>query len=104
MRPFTLLLVLGILNVHCKEEAAETGEQKVQVIKDCTGDYLRSAAGDLLICNSDAVAAFRNGDFVKARFNQVARCPEKSQLNCELLHENKGLIEVKEIRKISTGN
>jgi len=68
------------------------------VIKDCTGSYLQFKEEDYHICNIEVVENYTNGTEVKASFKKIDDCPENDEVVvCEMLHKNKGWIEVTEI-------
>jgi hypothetical protein len=66
----------------------------MQVIKDCTGSYLRYQSKDYKVCNTSAVAAYKNGDMVNASFNKISSCNSLPGYICQMYHQNEGFITV----------
>lgn len=66
----------------------------MQVIKDCTGAYLRHQSKDYKVCNTGAVATYKNGDMVNASFNKISSCNSAPGYICQMYHENEGFVTV----------
>jgi hypothetical protein len=74
--------------------------QSMQVIRDCTGTYLRFHEKDYHVCNLDALKGFADNQVVQASFSKTAECKDPSQpeMTCMMFHENEGWIQVNSIQ------
>lgn len=74
--------------------------EKMTIVKDCTGTYLRYDGKDYHVCNIEEMAGFADGETVTATFKRVENCTSISSdiINCKLLHANEGWIEVEKIK------
>jgi len=71
------------------------------VERDCTGTYLRLNGKDYHVCNLEKVSEFPDGVSVKAAFERIDICTGSAMddaIVCDMLHQNEGWIEVKNIR------
>ena len=89
MKKITLLLLLPLL-IACEKE------DEMEVIKDCTGTYLRKNNKDFKVCNKEVLDEFDENVTVTVTYIKLEDCNEEGFL-CELYHEYEGFIEVKEI-------
>lgn len=71
----------------------------MEVIKDCTGVYLRDASGnDHYVCNEEILANYATGTALKVRYDNLEQCFGLLETpTCELAHIYKGVIEVTEV-------
>lgn len=74
--------------------------EKMTVIKDCTGVYLRSGSGaDYKVCNENELSSYSNGDNIKVKFDQLEECfGLLNQPSCVDEHPYNSKIEVTEIK------
>jgi len=91
-----LIPVVSLLLISCEKERTE----KVTVIKDCTGSYLRFDGKDYLICNREKAEPFSDGTIVTATFKAIKNCTgsAKDAIVCMMYHQNEGWIEVEKIQ------
>ena len=69
--------------------------QKMKVVKDCSGTYIQYENADYHVCNKDLLAKYKDGDWILASFYTLKECPEKGdEMVCMLYHENKGWVKV----------
>ena len=70
------------------------------VVRDCTGTYVRFGENeDYLVCNSDLLKDYQEGDQVSVIFDYTKECPENDgKIMCMMYHENKGMIRIKSIK------
>ena len=69
--------------------------QKMKVIKDCSGTYIQYENADYQVCNKDLLAKYNDGDWIVASFYTLTECTEKgNEVVCLLYHENKGFVKV----------
>ncbi len=80
----------------CKKQDLE----KMRVVKDCTGSYLRYQGKDYRICNREKTDGYADGTWVEANFKKITSCNGTAQddVVCYMLHPNEGWIEVQRIR------
>ena len=92
---FSILLTLAAMFSSCKKEL----NQKVTVIRDCTGTYLRLDGKDHQVCNLEKVASFSDGATARATFRKISECNGLAgdTFVCKMLHPNEGWIEVSKI-------
>lgn len=88
--------VLLLFLFSCEKEHTE----KVKVIKDCTGSYLRFENKDYHICNPEKAESFADGTVVTATFKEIKNCTgsAKDAIVCMMLHKNEGWIEIEKIQ------
>lgn len=93
---FTSASILLFALMSCKKESGE----KMTVVKDCTGTYLRMNGKDYQVCNLEKTNAFANGTAVIASYKKISTCTGSAtdQITCMMYHENEGWIEVASIR------
>lgn len=89
----TFITILTL--VSCKKEKNE----RVSVVRDCTGTYLHFNGKDYQVCNSDKLSSFENGMTVKATFKRIKTCngSANKETVCLMIHSNEGWIEVEKI-------
>jgi hypothetical protein len=81
--------------------ACEKGaNDKMTILIDCTGTYLRQDGKDYHVCNIEKMAGFSDGETVTATFMRVEKCNliSSDSITCDLLHVNEGWIEVEKIK------
>ena len=85
-----LFLLLTLFS--CKKE----NHQNVQVIRNCTGTYLRWDGKDYHVCNLEKVAGFADDASIRATFKKIKTCNGSAmdQFVCDMLYPNEGFIEV----------
>lgn len=73
--------------------------QKMEVIKDCTGVYVRDKDGqDRKVCNEEILEGIATGTKIKISYDNLEQCfglidtPE-----CEMLHLTVGVLEITKI-------
>lgn len=70
-------------------------DQKMKVVKDCSGTYIQYENADYQVCNKDLLAKYKDGDWILASFYTLNECTEKGdEVVCMLYHENKGWVKV----------
>lgn len=68
-----------------------------EVIKDCTGVYLRIDGKDYLVCNDDVLSGKEDNEMVKVRYEIINECDQPPELQCYMAHDYEGVIEVKSV-------
>lgn len=94
---FIALTILSLTFFSC----SKIKNEKMTVVKDCTGVYLRFSNNDYRVCNLDKVSLFSDGATVKATFKKIDNCSDTGQsaFVCAMVHDNKGWINVEKIEK-----
>ena len=70
-----------------------------KVVRDCTGTYLQIDKKDYLVCNSDILKNFKEGQTVSATFEKTDYCPEfEGQVLCMMFHKNEAKIRVNTVK------
>lgn len=95
MKRLAFIVAVVILS-SCRKEKLE----RMTVVRDCTGTYLRFNDKDYHVCNISKVASYDNGAEIRASFDRIEQCtlPVTGQAICEMMHDNEGWIEVKEVK------
>lgn len=96
---FATLVLFVAIAAGCKKHDKNCGcnasySGGMQVIKNCTGTYLRYQQKDYQVCNTSALAAYDNGNSVNASFNKISGCDSIPPIVCLMLHANEGYVEV----------
>lgn len=79
--------------------ASTKTDQTATVTRDCTGTYLRVSGKDYLVCNTDILKNYKEGQQVIATFSKVKDCPEfDGTMVCMMYHENEGTIRIKSVK------
>jgi hypothetical protein len=93
---FLVLIVFVILVTSaCKKE-----KNTAQVVRDCTGTYLRIDNKDYQVCNLEKVEMIADDELVTATFIKINKCNGSANgiPVCKLLHANEGWIEIVKIK------
>jgi hypothetical protein len=95
-----LLILLHTFFLISTASCEKQGNESMQVIRDCTGTYLRKDGKDYMVCNLEKVSQFADATKVKASFIRISECKGSAinQIVCLMYHQNEGWIEVKEIK------
>lgn len=88
-----LLFSLFAISCSMQKPGAE-----MQVIRDCTGTYLRMNKKDYHVCNVEKLAAFADGQTIRASFKKISECSKQPEIVCMMFHENEGWVEVKKVK------
>jgi hypothetical protein len=93
----TFVSICCLLVISCKKER----NQRVSVVKDCTGTYLQLDGKDYHVCNIEKTDAFQDGTLVTASFKKISDCTGKAstQIVCMMSHPSEGWIEVLSIKE-----
>ncbi|MFK5878218.1 MAG: hypothetical protein QM478_01845 [Flavobacteriaceae bacterium] len=77
----------------------KTYNEKVQIIRDCSGTYIRMNEMDYKVCNDKTLVDFENETILNLSFIDVNKCrlPENIAV-CMLYHEHVGSVRILEIR------
>jgi uncharacterized ubiquitin-like protein YukD len=68
------------------------------VVRDCTGTYIRLNDKDQLVCNSEKLKDYKDGDTVRVRLKKTTYCNElKDEAVCLMYHEHDGMVRVIEV-------
>jgi hypothetical protein len=80
----------------CKKELHKTAE----IIRGCTGTYLRIDGKNYKVCNLEKVASFTNGTTVEASFKKISGCKGSGNfpVTCYMGYDFDSWIEVKRIK------
>ncbi|SFT53497.1 hypothetical protein SAMN05216474_1145 [Lishizhenia tianjinensis] len=90
MKYLTLLFTLPFLFACSKQE-------DMQLIKDCTGTYLRKNKKDLKVCNDEILTNYEENELITVVYERVEDCAPQQGFVCELYHEHEGYIVVESI-------
>ena len=70
---------------------------KLEVIKDCTGTYVRWNEKDYQVCNFELLEKFKGGETIEAKFYRLNECNNpllKDMMFCAMFHQNEGWVKV----------
>ena len=95
-KEISYLLLQGEASWQLKVQ--NTYQEKVQIIKDCSGTYIRMNELDYKVCNEKELATIKNNTFLSLSFIDFNKCklPEGVAV-CMLYHEHVGSVKVLEI-------
>lgn len=73
---------------------------KVEILKDCTGSYIRLKNGqDLKVCNSESLDPYATGTKLKVSYDKLEQCfGLVEEPICEMAHSFEGVIEITKIQ------
>ncbi|OFZ66322.1 MAG: hypothetical protein A3D92_07885 [Bacteroidetes bacterium RIFCSPHIGHO2_02_FULL_44_7] len=96
MKIVRVLLLAGLLVTasSCNKDI-----QKMEVIKDCTGVYVRDKNGqDRKVCNAEILDGIATGTKIKISYDKMEQCFGLIDGNtCEMAHLYVGVLEITEI-------
>jgi hypothetical protein len=73
--------------------------QKMKVVKDCSGTYLRYKNEDYQVANREVLAKYNDGDWIVASFYSLSEYHgNPDEVVCALYHENKGWVKAYDIQ------
>ena len=70
--------------------------KNAEVVKDCTGSYLKIDGQDFFVCNAEKLNDFKDGEEVQVTVNMSEECNLTGI--CLLYHPNSGYVEVTNIK------
>ncbi len=72
--------------------------EKVQIVRDCSGTYIRMNDWDYKVCNDKELGTIENNAFLNLSFIDINKCklPEGTAV-CMLYHEHVGSVKILEI-------
>lgn len=92
-----LTVIIGAIIIlsSCKKEKIE---KTVEIVKDCTGDYIRYKNKDYLVCNYEDISHLHNGQMAEISFKEKKNCSEfEDKIVCLMMHEYESIVEITEI-------
>lgn len=94
IRVFTFMVIS--LLVSCNREF----NQPAQVIKDCTGTYIRFEGKDFQVCNTSITDPIADNAEVLTSFKVIKNCDRDDEdlPKCMMLHEFEEWVEVQKIK------
>ena len=94
MRNLLLLIVLTFF-ITCKTKKDAVENTTAQIIRDCTGTYIRMNEKDYKVCNEKTIENIESNTTVNLAFKSVENCPVKDDIvMCMMYHETEGFVEV----------
>lgn len=89
-----LVFLSGFLMSACNKDI-----EKMEVIKDCTGVYLRDSQGqDRKVCNDEMLEGYATGSKIKVSYDKLEQCfGILEPVTCEMAHSYVGVLEITEI-------
>lgn len=72
--------------------------KSAQVVRDCTGTYLRVNGKDYHVCNKEMIKDFAEGQKIDVRFKKIKECDETPEMVCMMYHENEGWVEIVKVK------
>ena len=96
MRKFNLIcsfVLLTFVSTSCNKDKVE-----VEVIKDCTGVYLRANGSDSKVCNEYLLDSYASGTKLKVNYDVLEQCYGlQEEPSCSDVHVFSQLVEITEI-------
>lgn len=87
-----VVLALLVFATSCKKNV-----EGAEVVRDCTGTYLRIENEDLKVCNSEILDGYLEGEKVNAKYKKVQDCADEGAV-CMLYHEYSASIEISNVK------
>ncbi len=106
IRILAVTVLMGLIGVtSCKKHesgchCAATYMGGAEVIKDCTGTYLRYQQKDYLVCNKNMLNAYGSGTWLNVGFNKTNNCQTLPETVCAMYHENEGTVNLVCVRPL----
>lgn len=94
MRNFLLISLSTLVIAACGTKS----NTEMEVIRDCTGTYLRNNDKDYHVCNVTTLEDKSEGEMVVVSYTHLEQCTEGPDIVCELYHKNEGWIEVTAVK------
>ena len=94
LRFLTFIFVLTLFS-GCEKRDCYVGE----VVRNCTGVYLRFDAVEYKVCNEFKLLPFADGERVRVRYALVKGCGGTGQIVCMMFYEHDGLADVLDVEK-----
>lgn len=94
---FVLILFIFVVFVACEKNLSN---EKVTIVRDCTGTYIRYQEKDYQVCNINIISQYADGQVIKATFNKINSCNNSDitgAVICMMYHENSGWVEITSI-------
>lgn len=89
-----LLVGFSFLLFSCEKNIST---EKVTVVKDCTGTYIRYQEKDYQVCNISKLSPYTDGQLIKVSFNKINSCSNPDvtgAIICMMYHENEGWVDI----------
>ena len=97
MRNIRVLLMLTI--VLAIGSSCSKLSKKMEVVRDCTGVYLKKDKKEYKVCNESKIENIATGEKIKVDYDVLSECFGLiEQPTCMLYHEYESLIEVVRIK------
>lgn len=93
MKLITLLLIGSLVFISCKPKC----DRDAQIIRDCTGTYIRVDNKDYKVCNVGIVSGRADNVIIKVKYKRLDSCSKKSEPMCLMAHDNQGWVEILEV-------
>ena len=91
MRVLIIIALVALIS-SCKKNA-----EGAEVIRDCTGTYLRIDNEDYKVCNSEILNDYTEGASVSVKYKKVQNCEDEGAV-CMLYHSYFASIEISEVK------
>jgi hypothetical protein len=91
------LILLSTVFILIFSSCKKVRNERMTVIKDCTGTYLRFNKKDYCVCNKEMTAAFADGTEVTATFKKIKTCSDDG-IVCLTVHPYESYIEIEKIK------
>ena len=91
---FLFLTVFLFTTVSCDKKT-----QKMEIVRDCTGTYLKKDGKDHYVCNESILSSYSAGDKIKVQYDILTECFGLIDSPvCLLFHEYEDKIEITKVK------
>ncbi len=93
--------LLGFVFLSLFLSSCEKGSyEKMTVVRDCTGTYLRHNMTDFRVCNPAVIQYVEAETSIEVNFEKVNSCrtPAEDTVFCDLYHKHDGMVEILNVR------
>lgn len=75
----------------------KSGKNNAQIVRNCTGIYLRMDGKEYRVCNSEKVSKYPNGVSITVNYKHIKKC-NSDDIVCTMAYPNDGDIKVLKIK------
>lgn len=94
MKKTVLIFLFGfIILLSCNK----ANDEKVTVIRDCTGTYLRISENEYKVCNPEKIKNYIHGTTIVASYRITSNCKENS-FACHMVHPFEDYVKINRVK------
>lgn len=96
----SILVAVGFTLLVSTLSSCDKDYPKMEVVKDCTGSYLRTKSGlDYYVCDFASLDPYANGTKIKVKYDVLNQCFGLIETpTCLMEHTYEGVIDILDIK------